>query len=71
LFVEQRLQVLVAVVRVVALGAAGIVLVEGLVRVVDAVAGEVEADGIVVARDLREPLARLNRVELRVDIDGS
>ena len=57
LLVEQRFELLVAVVRVVALGVAAIVLVEGLVGIVDAIAGQVETDGIVVARDLGEPLA--------------
>jgi hypothetical protein len=44
LLVEQLLDLLVAVVGVVALRAAGVVLVERLVGIVDGVAGEVEAE---------------------------
>src|ERR1022692_645012 len=39
LLIEQLLQVLVAVMRVVALGPAGVVLIKGLVGIVDAVSG--------------------------------
>src|SRR6516225_11674198 len=56
LLVEQLFDVLVAVVRVVPLRAAGIVLVEGLVGIVDRVASQVKAKGIILARELRGPL---------------
>src|SRR5262249_29787566 len=69
LLVEQRFELLVAVVRIVALRAAGIVLIESLVWIVDAVASKVEPDGIIVARNLGEPLARFDRIEFPIDID--
>ena len=69
LLVEQLLDLLVAVVGVVALRAAGIVLVELLVGIVDAAAGQIEAERVILARDLREPVGGLDHVELAVDID--
>src|SRR6516225_11759869 len=56
LLVEQLFDLLVAIAGVVALRAAGIVLIERLVGVVDGVARKVEPERVVLARDLREPL---------------
>src|SRR5262249_41034737 len=42
---------------------------ESLVWIVDAVASKVEPDGIIVARNLGEPLARFDRIEFPIDID--
>src|SRR6185437_9259103 len=56
LLVKQLLDLLVAVIGVVPLGAAGVILVEGLVRIVDGVAGQIETERIVLACDFREPL---------------
>src|SRR4029078_2014110 len=55
---------------VVPLRAAGIVLVERLVGIVHRVAGQVEAERIVLARHLREPLRGVDDVEFGVDIDA-
>ncbi len=59
----------IAIAVVVALGAAGEVLVEGLVRVVEPVAGQVEADRVISPHHLRKPLRRVDRLELGIDID--
>jgi hypothetical protein len=58
-----------AIARVVAFGAAAVILEELLVRVVDAATGVVEADLVVLAGELGEPAGGLDRVELAVDTD--
>jgi hypothetical protein len=59
----------VAIAGVVALRAAAVILEELLVGVVDAAAGVVEADLVVLAGELGEPVGGLDRVELAVDPD--
>jgi len=49
---------------------ARIVLVERLVGIVDRVASQVKANGVILARDLREPLRGVDDVELAIDIDA-
>ena len=60
---EQLLDLGIAVAGVVALRLAGEVLEIVLVGIVDAVAGGVEADRVVLARDLGEPLRGLDDVD--------
>jgi hypothetical protein len=67
LLVEQLLDVLVAVVGVVALGAAGIVFVERLVGIVDRVAGQVKAKVVILAR----PAARAKITRISANSPGS
>src|SRR5262245_32021091 len=69
LLVELLLELLVAIVRVIALRSAAVILVEVLVRIVDRAAGEVEPHRIVLARDLAVPVARFHHFELAVDVD--
>ena len=69
LLIEQLLELLVAVVGVIALRSAGVILVEILVRIIDRIAGKVEPDRIVLARDLAVPVARFHHLELAVDIN--
>jgi hypothetical protein len=64
---EWLLQLGIAVAGVIALRAAAVVLEELLVRVVDAAAGIVEADLVVLAGELGEPVGGLDRIELAVD----
>src|SRR5712692_4882675 len=70
LLIEQLLDIGVAVIGVVSLRIAGVVLVEGLVRIVDRVSGEVEAERIILARNFREPVGGLDDVEISIDIDA-
>ena len=69
LLLEQLLELAVAIAGVVALRAAAVVLVEHLVGVVDAAAGVVLAELVIVARDLREPVRSVDGIELAVDPD--
>ena len=66
---EQLLAFRVAISGVVALRAAAVVLEELLVGIVDAAAGIVEADLVVLAGELGEPVRGFDRVELPVDPD--
>jgi hypothetical protein len=59
----------IAVGGIVALRAAAVILEELLVGVVDAAAGVVETDLVVLAGELGEPVGGLDRVELAVDPD--
>ena len=59
----------ITVTRVVAFRAATIILVELLVWVVDAAAGVVLADLVVLARHLGKPVGGLDGIERAVDID--
>src|SRR5271166_5746119 len=68
LLLEPLLELGVAIAGIVALGVAAVVLVELLVRVVDAAAGVVQADLVILAGDLGKPVGRLDRVERAVDI---
>src|SRR5882724_4883330 len=70
LLVEQLFDLLVAIVGVVTLGTAGVVLVEGLIGIVDGVAGEVQPERIILARDLWKPLRGIDDLEFTVDIDA-
>src|SRR5438309_4088510 len=58
-----------SVVCVVALRAAGIVLVEIGVGIIDPAAGQIAGDREVLAGDLRKPVGGLDDVELAVDVD--
>jgi hypothetical protein len=57
--VYQFVKLGIAVFDVVSFRSTYVVLVEILVRVVDAVAGEIERDGEILAVEAREPLRRL------------
>src|SRR5258708_4796621 len=70
LLIEQLLDVGVAVIGVVTFRIAGIVLVEGLVRIVDRISGEVEAERIILARDFRKPVGGFNDIKIGIDIDA-
>src|SRR5262245_59725649 len=67
--VEQLLELLVAIVSVIALRSAAVILIEVLVRIVDRATGEVEPHRVVLARDLAVPVARFHHFELAVDVD--
>src|SRR6266446_4403664 len=54
---------------VVTFGAAHIVLVEQLVRVIEGSFGDRKTDGVVPANDLGEPNRSVNGVELAIDIN--
>src|SRR5438477_11759475 len=69
LLLEQLLEIAVAIAGVVALRAAAVILVEHLVGVVDAAAGVVLSELVIVARDLREPVRSVDGLELAVDPD--
>src|SRR5215469_14397133 len=66
---KELLQVRVAVGGVVALRTAAVILEELLVGVVDPAAGIVEADLVILARQLGEPVGGLDRFEFGVDPD--
>src|ERR1700746_1317829 len=67
--VYQFVKLGIAVFDVVSFRSTYVVLVENLVRVVDAVAGEIERDGEILAVEAREPLGRVDRLKLTVDVD--
>src|SRR6267154_711550 len=69
LLLEQFFELGVAIAGVVALRAAAVILIELLVRVVDATAGVVHADLVVVPRHLGEPVGGVDRFELAIDPD--
>src|SRR5580700_4467960 len=69
LLVNQLVHFGVAVAVVIADTAAGIVLVEQRIRIVDISAGQVQRDRVVLAHDPGIPLRRIERFELAVDID--
>ena len=66
---ESLLELRVAIGGVVALRAAAVILEELLVRVVDAAAGIVEADLVILAGELGKPVRGLDRVEFAPDPD--
>src|ERR1700736_6280129 len=59
--VDQRIDFLVAVSAIVARGAAGIVLIEILIRVVEPVLADHHPDGEVLAQHLRKPVGRTKK----------
>jgi hypothetical protein len=67
--VDHLVELGIAVFDVVPFGAARVVLVEILVRIVDAVAREIERDGEIFAVKTRKPLRCVDRLEFAVDID--
>src|SRR6516162_2208451 len=67
--VDQPVDLSTAVAGVVALGAAGEILVELLIGIVEPVLADRHTDRIILAHDGRIPLRRVDRVEGRVDID--
>src|ERR1700730_11128413 len=67
--VNQFVKLGIAVFDVVSFRSAYVVLVEILVGVVDAVAGEIERDSEILAVEAREPLGRVDRLKLAVDVD--
>src|SRR5262249_11995904 len=67
--VDQLVELGAAIAVVVALGVTGVVLVERLVRLVEAVADQVEADREILLRQPREPHWRINQLQLAVDVD--
>src|SRR5882672_6948375 len=56
LLVDHLIELRIAVAVVVALRSTSEILVQGLVRVIDTIPGEIEADGIVPAHYLGKPL---------------
>jgi len=69
LLLEHILQLGIAIPGVVTLRAARVILIELCIGVVDADPGEIEADLVILAVDLRKPVGGLDRVELAVDVD--
>src|SRR5439155_16864611 len=69
LLVELLVELGIAIAAVVPGRAAGVVLVELLVRVVDAAASAVLCHGIVLAGHLRMPVGALNRLQYAVDVN--
>src|SRR4029077_10857831 len=69
LAVHHLVELRIAVAVIVALRSASEILVQCLVRIIDTIAGQIEADGIVAAHDLGIPLDSIYRLELAVDID--
>ena len=67
--INQRIDLLIAVSTIIARGAAGIVLVEILVRVVEPVLTDHHANSEVLANHLGEPVGCIDHLELGVDID--
>src|SRR5438874_9644093 len=67
--VDQRVDLLVAITGVVAVRTARVVLVEHLVGVVDRCLAYIDADRIVLADDLWEPVGGLDRLKGAVDVD--
>jgi hypothetical protein len=67
--VDQLVDLRITVSVIVSDGTAGVILVKILVRVVERVAGEIEADGIVLAHDLGIPVRRVDYFELAVDVN--
>src|SRR6516165_1870373 len=66
--VEPPLHLAIAVSEIIAFGTAGVVLVEQLGRIVDRGEREDEADLVVLARQPRKPVHRLDQVEIGVDM---
>src|SRR5436190_14521479 len=66
--VDQRIHVLVAVLRVVALRVAAIVLIQIDIRVVDAGTGVVQANAVLLASNLGLPNAGVDQFELGFDM---
>ena len=69
LLVDQLVDLGVAITGVVALGAAGIILVEHLVGVIEPGLGHGEGERVILSHDGRVPLRRVDRVQRAVDID--
>src|SRR6516164_5201974 len=69
LLLEHFLQLGIAIPGVVPLRAAGVILIELRIGVVDADPGEIEANLVILAVDFGKPIGRLDRVELAVDVD--
>ena len=70
LLVKKLLQLAVAVSGEIAVGIAGVALVELLIGIVDdSTAGIFEPDTIVPARDLRVPISGLDQVEIASNVD--
>ena len=69
MLVDELVHLRIAIAVIVGLRAAHIVRVEGGVWVVDKAGREIEADGEIPAHDLGEPVRRVDRLELAVDID--
>src|SRR6516165_4345171 len=63
------LQLGIVIAGVVPLRAAGVILIELRIGVVDADPGEIEADLVILAVDFGKPIGGLDRVELAVDVD--
>jgi len=69
LFIDQRIDLLIAVVGVIALCTAREVLVELRVGIIDLALGDVHCDAVILAHHHRIPLGGVERVELAVDVD--
>jgi hypothetical protein len=67
--IEQLIEFVVAVSGIVALCSASVVLVELLIRIIDAAGDVDEADLIILACELGEPVDGLDGVEFAIDIN--
>jgi hypothetical protein len=67
LLVKPAFELAVAIAGIVALRATGVVFVEGLVGIVQAILRKIEADRVVLARDLGVPIDGLEGFEFAVD----
>ena len=70
LLVEQPLDLRVAVLRVVAIGLAGVALRQGDVGIVEPGAGDVEGDRVVLPLDTAVPDRRFDDLQLGVEVDA-
>ena len=66
---QQLVDLGIAILGIVALGVAGIVLDDVAVGIVDADAGDVQADRVILALQLGVPARRIQNVELADDVD--
>jgi hypothetical protein len=69
LLIDQLVDLRAAIPAIVPLGAAHVILVKGLVRIVDPGLGDLEPHREVLAHHLGVPLGGVDDFELRVDID--
>src|SRR5712691_9571850 len=66
---DQRVEFGIAIAAVITLRAAHVILIKILVRVIEAVFADHQADGEVFAHDLGIPIGRVDGVEFSVDVD--
>src|SRR5215472_16024631 len=69
LLVDHLVELWITVAIVVALSSASEILIQSLVRVIEAVSRQIETDGIVATHDLGKPLHGVDHFKLAVDVD--